>query len=203
MDVVKITVAAALVAFVTVPADAQSVATWRPIVDEAAARFAIPATWIERVIWAESRGRVMLNGRSITSPAGAMGLMQLMPATWAEIRTRLALGSDPYAPRDNILAGAYYLRLLYDRFGYPGLFAAYDAGPGRYAEHLATGRALPSETQAYLASFTDAASGTSIVTRSHAGLFFVRHDRHDAPADPSALTALFALVSPSSPSTDD
>src|SRR3546814_20120525 len=43
-----------------------------------------------------------------------------------------------------------YLRLMYDRFGYPGLFAAYNAGPGRYADHLSTGRPLPGETRAYL-----------------------------------------------------
>src|SRR3546814_6250372 len=90
------------------------------------------------------------SGHPITSRAGAMGLMQVMPATWADMRTRLALGSDPHDPRDNILAGSCYLRLMYDRFGYPGLFAASNAGPGRYAAHLSTGRPLPGETRAYL-----------------------------------------------------
>src|SRR3546814_1412867 len=74
-----------------------------------------------------------------------MGLMQLMPATWAEMRMRLGLGSNPDDARDNILAGTFYLRLMYDRFGYPGMFAAYNAGPGRYAEHLFGRRALPAE----------------------------------------------------------
>src|SRR3546814_7225278 len=93
----------------------------------------------------ESAGLTMRGGHPITSRAGAMGLMQVMPATWADMRTRLALGSDPHDPRDNILAGSCYLRLMYDRFGYPGLFAAYNAGPGRYADHLSTGRPLPGE----------------------------------------------------------
>src|SRR5690606_12167086 len=62
------------------------------------------------------------------------------------------LGPDPHDPRDNVLAGAGYLRLMYDRFGYPGLFAAYNAGPARYARHRATGRPLPAETVAYLAT---------------------------------------------------
>jgi soluble lytic murein transglycosylase-like protein len=48
------------------------------------------------------------------------------------MRGRLGLGTNPHDPRDNILAGTLYLRLMYDRFGYPGLFGAYNAGPGRY-----------------------------------------------------------------------
>jgi hypothetical protein len=50
------------------------------------------------------------------------------------------------------MAGASYLRAMYDRFGYPGLFAAYNAGPERYEDYLRTGRALPTETLNYLAS---------------------------------------------------
>ncbi len=142
---------AALVALLAaVPLHADEVERWRPQVSEASSRFGVPASWIERVMRAESRGRTRLSGRPIRSPKGAIGLMQLMPGTWAEMRDRLALGSDPDNPRDNILAGTFYLHLLYDRFGYPGLFAAYNAGPRRYEKHLA-GRPLPRETVAYLA----------------------------------------------------
>ena len=81
-----------------------------------------------------------------------MGLMQIMPKTWTELRARYGLGADPYDPRDNILAGAAYIRELYDRYGAPGFLAAYNAGPGRYERHLATGRPLPDETQAYVAT---------------------------------------------------
>jgi soluble lytic murein transglycosylase-like protein len=132
------------------PAKAE-VSRWASHIEEASARFDVPAAWIARVMHAESRGRTEWAGRPITSPAGAMGLMQLMPGTWREMRARLQLGDDPHQPRDNILAGALYLRLLYDRFGYPGLFAAYNAGPARYARHLVTGEPLPRETRDYVA----------------------------------------------------
>ncbi len=113
---------------------------------EAAHRFGIPEHWIRIVMRAESAGDV----RAL-SHAGARGLMQVMPATWAELRVRYGLGRDPWDPRDNILAGAAYLREMHDRFGAPGFLAAYNAGPRRYEEHLATGRPLPLETRAYLA----------------------------------------------------
>lgn len=132
------------------PASAETVDHWQPYIAEAAARFGVPSYWVERVMFIESRGRTELNGKPITSPAGAMGLMQLMPGTWADMRDRLGLGHDPHHPRDNIIAGTYYLKLMHARFGYPGLFAAYNAGPRRYAEHLATGRRLPAETRHYL-----------------------------------------------------
>jgi hypothetical protein len=81
-----------------------------------------------------------------------MGLMQIMPATWASLRARHGLGTNPYDPHDNILAGAAFLRELHDRYGSPGFLAAYNAGPGRYEDHLATGRPLPDETRAYVAA---------------------------------------------------
>jgi hypothetical protein len=86
------------------------------------------------------------------SPKGALGPMQIMPRTWVELSVRYGLGIDPFDPRDNILAGAAYLRELHDRFGSPGFLAAYNAGPERYEQHLATGRPLPAETQAYVAA---------------------------------------------------
>jgi soluble lytic murein transglycosylase-like protein len=85
------------------------------------------------------------------SPKGAMGLMQLMPATWRDMRGELGLGNDPFQPRNNILAGVGYLRSLYDRFGSPGYLAAYNAGPGRYLRHLDGSAPLPRETVVYVA----------------------------------------------------
>lgn len=143
--------AAAIALHLAVPAHAGEIGRWQPLLAEASARFGVPVSWIARVLAAESAGRTTLHGRPITSPAGAMGLMQLMPGTWADMRARLSLGADPHDPRDNILAGTAYLRLMYERFGYPGLFAAYNAGPARYAAYRAGKRALPAETRAYLA----------------------------------------------------
>ena len=116
-------------------------------VSEAALRFGIPTSWITAVMQAESRGVV----RAV-SPKGAMGLMQIMPDTWSGLRSRYGLGADPFDPHDNILAGAAYLHELHDRYGAIGFLAAYNAGPGRYEDHLATGHPLPTETRAYVAA---------------------------------------------------
>jgi soluble lytic murein transglycosylase-like protein len=167
---------AALLLVVAVPAQANDVFRWHPIIEEASARFGIPTSWIERVMRAESRGQTMLNGRPIRSRAGAMGLMQLMPSTWAGMRARLVLGNNPDDPRDNILAGTFYLRLMYDRFGYPGLFGAYNAGPGVYAAYLAGTRRLPGETVAYLGSVSGARASVLLAKQSvpSPSLFIVR-----------------------------
>jgi hypothetical protein len=116
-------------------------------VAEASQRFRIPAAWIRAVIRVESAG----NRRAVSSK-GAMGLMQVMPATWDELRIRYRLGKDPYDPRDNILAGTAYLRELHDRYDWPGFLAAYNAGPRRYEYYLAGKRSLPPETRAYVAA---------------------------------------------------
>jgi hypothetical protein len=120
-------------------------APYAQAVAEAARRFDIPARWIWAVMRAESGG----DPRAL-SHKGAMGLMQIMPATWTGLRARYGLGADPYDPRDNILAGAAYLSEMRERYGAPGLLAAYHAGPGRYKDYLATGRPLPAETIAYV-----------------------------------------------------
>lgn len=109
-------------------------------------RFGIPDTWIRAVIAAESGG-----DPTALSPAGAVGLMQVMPSTYAELRQRYGLGADPFDVSDNVTAGAAYLRELYDHYGVRGMLAAYNAGPRRWEEHLVLGRALPGETQRYLA----------------------------------------------------
>lgn len=119
---------------------------WADHIAEAVHRFAIPERWIRAVMRAESD-----HVPRAISPKGAIGLMQIMPATWEELRIRHDLGDDPYDPRDNILAGAAYLAELYNRYGSPGFLAAYNAGPGRYEKHLVTGEPLPAETRAYVA----------------------------------------------------
>jgi soluble lytic murein transglycosylase-like protein len=116
-------------------------------VAEASRRFSIPPSWIRAVMRVESLG----DPRAL-SPKGAMGLMQIMPDTWSELRSRYGLGADPYDAHDNIMAGAAYLREMHDRYGDRGFLAAYNAGPSRYEDHLATGRPLPSETLLYMAT---------------------------------------------------
>lgn len=144
-----------------VPASAQEMTADRPAsrhpnaihVAEAARRFGIPEAWIWAVMRVESNG----DSRAV-SPAGAMGLMQIMPATWAELRIRYSLGADPFDVRDNIMAGASYLRAMHERYGnVTAMLAAYNAGPRRCDEHLSRGRPLPAETRAYLAKLASIA----------------------------------------------
>jgi membrane-bound lytic murein transglycosylase B len=116
-------------------------------VTEASKRFAVPEHWIRAMMRVESGGKLRAR-----SSKGAMGVMQIMPKTWSDLRARYGLGADPYDLRENILAGAAYIRELHDRYGAPGFLAAYNAGPRRYEDHLATGRPLPDETQSYVAA---------------------------------------------------
>lgn len=115
-------------------------------VADASRRSGLPQALIRAVAEAESGGAV----RAI-SPKGAMGLMQIMPATWRDLRADLGLGDDPFDPRDNLLAGAVYLRRMLDRFGAEGFLGAYNAGPSRYQAYLDGKHRLPSETIAYVA----------------------------------------------------
>jgi soluble lytic murein transglycosylase-like protein len=152
-------------------------APWLDYIPEATERFGIPKDWVQAVIATESHGDT-----KAVSPKGAMGLMQLMPGTWEDLRSTHALGADPFDPRANIMAGTAFLKALYDRFGYPDLFAAYNAGPARFEEHLRTGSPLPDETRSYTASIEKALSGTPILSLKNAlsplqiasgtGLFF-------------------------------
>lgn len=102
----------------------------------------------------ESGGHEYLNGGPITSSAGAMGLMQLMPQTYAEMQNRLGLGADPYEPHDNIAAGSEYIGILSRKYGSPAFLAAYNAGPHRLEDYLNRGRPLPNETVAYVAAIS-------------------------------------------------
>jgi Transglycosylase SLT domain len=158
-------------------------------IGEAARRFDIPEGWIRAILRVESHGDA-----HATSPKGAIGLMQIMPATWTEMRARWALGNDPYEPRDNILAGTAYLREMHDRYGSPGFLAAYNAGPGRYEDYRATGHLLPAETRAYVATLTPIISGDELTsvdalvaadarawTRAP---LFIGHTENTAPAAP-------------------
>lgn len=181
---------------------ASAVAAWRPYTREASRRCGVPVVWIERVMQAESRGRTVQGRRPIRSRAGAIGLMQLMPATWSDMRARLGLGSDPDDPRDNILAGTCFLRLMYERFGYPGLFAAYNAGPARYAAYLAGHQGLPRETIGYLASVAPDVQGkgqVAMTAQPGAGLFAVRRMPTTPPSespDTPSEASLFVALSP-------
>ena len=138
--------------------------TMQVLIAEASRRFGVPATWIAEVMSVESRGRA-----SAVSPKGAIGLMQVMPETYADMRARYGLGANPWDPRDNVLAGAAYLRLLYDRYGAPGFLVAYNAGPGRWDDYRLRARPLPAETVAYLARLGPVVGGSVLPMPTFAG----------------------------------
>lgn len=117
-----------------------------PLAQEASRRSGLPIDVILRVMQAESRGRP-----SAISHKGAMGCMQIMPGTWGYLTRRYGLGSDPWNPRMNMIGGALYLAEMVAQFGLPGAYSAYNAGPGRYRQHIAQGVPLPAETVAYTA----------------------------------------------------
>ncbi|MEJ0026707.1 MAG: lytic transglycosylase domain-containing protein [Rhizomicrobium sp.] len=124
---------------------------WDPDIRRASRRFAVPDLWIRAVMTIESGGRTMMaENAPITSSAGAMGLMQIMPKTWHRMRRQYGLGNDPYDPHDNIMAGAAYLHELDEIYGYPGLFAAYNDGPGMLEAHRRLRQMMPEETTAYV-----------------------------------------------------
>ncbi len=125
---------------------------WRPYIQQASDRFSVPQAWIRAVMHQESGGHEYRNGEPITSGAGAMGLMQLMPATYADLQGQYDLGSDPFEPHDNIMAGTAYISQMYRKYGAPAFLAAYNAGPQRLDDYLSQGRPLPNETVDYVAA---------------------------------------------------
>lgn len=202
MDLVtRLACAVLLAVAAAAPAQGCGLARWQPYIVEASQRYAVPEPWIRAVMRAESAGCTHLNGRPTVSHAGAMGLMQIMPATWAELRQQYGFGADPHDPRENILAGVAYLREMADRFGVPGAFAAYHAGPGRYAAHVRHAAPLPAETQRYLAQVSVAAgvpdaSPTDAADPPGDRLFAITkvsltvRNEEPAPADPRLFVPL-------------
>lgn len=164
-------------------------------VREAARRFAIPETWIWAVMRQESGGNA-----AVVSHAGARGLMQIMPATWAMLTARYDLGSDPFEVRANIHAGAAYLRLMWDRFGDLNLtLAAYNAGPGRVDAYARGQRGLPFETVQYVARIAPSLGRRTVVQRIakpsldlhswRASAIFAARERSPSPDREAAVDA--------------
>ena len=110
-----------------------------PLIQEASRRYQVDPALIRAVIQAESGG----NPAAVSS-SGAQGLMQLMPATAADLGVK-----DAFDPRQNIMAGTSYLRQLLDRYhGEVKLaLAAYNWGLGNLERRP---EAMPGETKDYI-----------------------------------------------------
>jgi hypothetical protein len=157
---------------------------WGPYIVQAAERFDVPERWIREVMRTESGGRLYENGELITSNAGAMGLMQVMPSTYDELRVRYGFDDDPYDPKNNILAGTAYLREMYDVYGSPGFLAAYNAGPGRLEDYLLRNKSLPDETRRYVAKIAPYIQDVDPVRPSGATEFAMYQLPVNIPAGP-------------------
>lgn len=160
------------------PASLNSCAVYVP---EAARRSGLTEDVVARVMLAESGG----NAR-IVSVKGAIGCMQIMPATWAYLTARYTLGADPIDARMNMIGGAMYLAELAARYGWPGALSAYNAGPGRYQRYVQGGVPLPAETIAYTARLGRNAEGPPAAASAQrwqeARLFMTRPTFEGAPA---------------------
>jgi soluble lytic murein transglycosylase-like protein len=189
-----------------------SIDRWETLSEAASSRFGVPVAWIRVVMARESAGHTSLHGAPIVSRSGAMGLMQLMPSTWSDMRARYHLGADPFNPHDNILAGTAYLREMFDRYGYPDLFAAYHAGPGRLDAVLAGQKSLPQATKTYLESLVPGAKIDALASESRLpiisksdqdSLFFVRDgDKRSSSGKAEGVRGEQGLfVPPASPSS--
>jgi hypothetical protein len=172
----------------------QLLGRWDGIISEASKRFNVPKGWIRAVMARESGGRTMLGeNQPIISRAGAVGLMQVLPETYVEMAQEHRLGNNPFDAHDNILAGAAYLRWLHHKYGYPAMFAAYNAGPGRLEDHLAHGVNLPAETRAYVGGITK----TLKLETGKSGLDLIRLTRPDGTVvkiDPAQVIAVRAAL---------
>jgi len=156
-------------------------------VPEAARRSGLPEDVVTRVMLAESGGNLR-----IVSAKGAIGCMQIMPATWAYLTSRYNLGADPFNARMNMIGGAMYLAELASRYGWPGALSAYNAGPGRYQRYVQGGTALPAETIAYTARIGGNVDGRPMAVPAprwqQARLFMARSTTEVAAVSPSAST---------------
>ncbi|HQT87898.1 MAG TPA: lytic transglycosylase domain-containing protein [Acidiphilium sp.] len=142
---------------------------WGPYIRQASKRFDVPQRWIRQVMRVESGGHEYLGGHLTTSPTGAMGLMQLEPATYREMAAQYGLGSDPYNPYNNIMAGTAYIHEMYQIYGSPGFLAAYNAGPGRLDNYLDYHQPLPNATRQYVAMIAPRISGVYPAAQSSTG----------------------------------
>jgi soluble lytic murein transglycosylase-like protein len=140
-------------------AEARYANRYDAIIEKHATTYDVPPQLVRAVIQVESG----FNPRAV-SAKGAMGLMQLMPATAIEMGVR-----DPFDPDQNIRGGVAYLRLLLNRYPghYPGdpsvALAAYNAGPeavARYGDRVPPYR----ETRKYVAQVGNQAGGSAIAS---------------------------------------
>jgi hypothetical protein len=136
------------------PAQVERIVAAQPYVEAAATEYDLEAELIYGVIWVESRFQPRAK-----SPAGARGLMQLMPQTAAALAKQLGVSRPrSYDPEFNVTAGAYYLRRLLDRYEGDEILAlaAYNAGSGNVNKWREQGKPLPDYSKKYVSAVLEA-----------------------------------------------
>ena len=136
-------------------------------INKAASATGVPARLIASVVTAESCGRADIVNGSHCSSAGAIGAMQLMPATARQ------LGVDPTKPDQNIMGGARYLAMLIKQYGgdYTRAVRAYNAGPGNENSGKAS---TFTETRNYQAKVMGLFAGTAAANYPRADVASLR-----------------------------
>ncbi|MCX4239514.1 lytic transglycosylase domain-containing protein [Paraliomyxa miuraensis] len=158
-------------------ADRDRIAPIQPIVEDVAARYDMDPDLINGVIWVESRFQPRAK-----SPAGARGLMQLMPATASAMARELDRPvARVYEPEFNVEAGSVYLLKLLDRFdGDETLaLASYNAGAGNVGKWMANDGTLPPRSLQYVES----------VQRARLRFVAMRQERSGSPEDRTMLAS--------------
>ena len=148
--------------------------------DQKADQYGIPRDYARAVMKQESGG----NPNAI-SPAGAIGLMQLMPGTARELRVN---PSDPY---QNIDGGLRYLAQNAEKYGLTGALAAYNGGPGRWEKSGGDLSLMPAETQNYVKKITGNLGGDMVLNNTLAGLNQVGN-LHSDTVDPRIMQEIQA-----------
>jgi soluble lytic murein transglycosylase-like protein len=124
--------------------------TWLPALNQAEGRYGIPADLLARIAYQESHFRPDIISGATVSPAGALGLMQLMPQYFASVQV-----PRPFTPVNTLAQIDEAARLLQGLFAHFNdwqlAVAGYNDGQGNVDQFLAGARDLPDETYAYLA----------------------------------------------------
>ena len=131
-------------------------------IDQYARQYGVPALLVASQMQAESSGQ-----QSAVSSTGAIGLMQLEPATAA------GLGVDPYNPQQNIQGGVEYDAQLYKQYGnWTQALEAYNEGPGNLAAGKSQSDGAAAYAQNILSTYQTASTGSNGYTFTGNGLSF-------------------------------
>jgi len=122
---------------------------WVPVINQTESAYGIPANLLARQAYQESRFRADVIDGTTASPAGALGILQLMPQYFSTVQV-----PTPFTAADTtsqITQAAQQMVALYNQFRDWGLaLAGYNDGAGNVNAYLAGNRALPAETQQYV-----------------------------------------------------